>query len=912
MAINLNNSLLGLSMLTGTNYLSGDVFGSVESAAVRAAKKLFTTPTTTAPWNEPASKTPVSIQISNIKRLPTIIDTTASSTISKLPDVQTSFTTYKALYKLQLLAEFASKTSTSASERAQLQTAFSKGLSDLQTYLGKAPSDALNLSFGKPSTSAETVGIDKASSSGKVVGTGLLKERDGALQGITGNGVISIKVARSSGSETFTVNLANTPQPPTLDSIAAALNAAIASSPIRDSNGDPILNGNGEEIPRWASRFAVEKHDDKWGLVLNGQAAEKISLDQVGAPDALLVVSGQTGLDAPTSAKVQRIDDPLSSLGNLTSLGTLSAVDAAATEKAVQAAKTKTKTDTKTNKTDDAKDNTPADVAAALNARAVVTDADGFSYVVGTTAGDLGSQLSDGANDLFLTKLDSEGNVVWQRTLGAAGEAAGAAISIADNGDIVVAGTVKGAFNGSMSGDSDMLVARFDASGQEKFATSMRKAGNDTANAVTVGPDGSIYIGGRASSGNGDAFLVKLDATGKEVSRRTIDSGNGDSLTALSFDASGQLIALTREGTNAVVRKIDSDNLSLDLGSYSLGAVDASAIKVAASGEIIVAGATSNAVSGAQVNGLSGGRDGFVTRIDGALSGASTTYIGSSGDDQVDSIAFLGDDIYVGGRTNGAIDGDRRGAVDGFVGRIDLATGALESVSQFGRVAQRTETVQVAAAPGGSTIMGALGFNRGQINATESTTLTSLTSLRKGDSFSLTVNGGTAKKVTIDATETFATLTKKLGKILGSSATVTTPTVNGQQTLRITAKNGQKIELIAGPNGTDALSKLGMLPARLIGSTSTGSKTPKVSPGGNYGLNLNLGLNLSDRGAAAAALDAVKSAISMTQSAYRSLYWSDANANIVDGKKATISGGGSPYQQKQLANYKAALERLGG
>ena len=44
-----------------------------------------------------------------------------------------------------------------------------------------------------------------------------------------------------------------------------------------------------------------------------------------------------------------------------------------------------------------------------------MTASDGFTYVVGTTQGDLGTNRSDGSDDLFLSKVDSEGKVVWQR-----------------------------------------------------------------------------------------------------------------------------------------------------------------------------------------------------------------------------------------------------------------------------------------------------------------------------------------------------------------------------------------------------------------------------------------------------------------------------------------------------------------
>ncbi|CAN5405393.1 hypothetical protein BH10PSE12_BH10PSE12_14750 [soil metagenome] len=190
----------------------------------------------------------------------------------------------------------------------------------------------------------------------------------------------------------------------------------------------------------------------------------------------------------------------------------------------------------------------PADDAAVS---AIVTDAQGFSYVVGTTAGDVGYSRWDGEDDLFLTKMDSEGKVVWQRALGAAGTAQGAAISLAANGDIVVASSAQG-FAGTTSDDTDILVTRFGSNGDEQFSTTIGGLGNDSASAVTIGADGSIYVAGKTSTSGGDAYIARPSATGKMVEKRTLpDSGGNDVVTALATDASGNLLVLSRENGEA-------------------------------------------------------------------------------------------------------------------------------------------------------------------------------------------------------------------------------------------------------------------------------------------------------------------------------------------------------------------------
>ncbi len=911
LTINLNNGLIGLSVLGGTSAYSAlsTSLATLDSAAVMKAKKAFTlaVPETTPPWQEDADTSPVSSQILAIKKMLSLVDTTKDSNLEDLPDVQTAFTTYKTLDRLRILAESAAKATTSSTERASLQQAFAKGLADLQAYLGGAETDLLNLNFGMPASGQSTVGINAGATSSKVTGQGVSKTRDAAIAGMTGNEVLQVTLTRGTTTEIVTVDLSQTTQPPTLDSVAAALNAAIGASQSVDANGNPVVDADGNPVSKWKSNFTVEKNDGKWGLVFNPAGIEKAAIDQVGGGDALIVASGETAYGSPTAARIYKVEDLEGSL-TWQRESKLNGVDADATARA-KAAGTATTTTTSSSSTTDT---TEPDytVAAATQARAIVTDEQGFSYVVGTTAGDLGSNISDGKNDLFLTKVDSEGNVVWQRTLGAAGSAEGAAISLAPNGDIVVAGSVSGAFNSSDDSQTDILVSRFSAAGAELSSTAIRQIGNETASAVTVGDDGSIYVAGRASQGGGDAFVARLDATGKVQERRLIDSGGSDSITALAIDGSGNLLALTNEGGTASVRRFDAASLSTDLGSIALGNVSASAIAVSDSGEIAVVGTTSTAVSGSQVNAISGGQDAFVTRIDSALSSATTTYIGTSASDKADSVTYVNGTLYVGGRTAGDLGGTKSGTVDGFVARIDSATGTVENISQWGMHGLTAEPVKISAAVGGSTVLGALGLSRGTINQQESTTLTSQTSLRAGDQFTIRVDGGATRTITIDADETMATLSTKIQRITGTKATITTPRVDGETTLRIQVKSGYKIELGAGADGKDALSKLGIDPVRLVASKTPEKDAPKVSPGGTYSMNLTTDLTLTNAKSAATALAKINSALSMTQSAYRSLYWDSGKTALVDG--ALGSGGGSAYQQKQLANYQAALSRLTG
>jgi len=740
----------------------------------------------------------------------------------------------------------------------------------------------------------------------EVKGEGILGARDAPLPGLTGSEKFTITLTKPGGTDTVSVDLAGTPQPPTLDSVSDAINAAISAIPLRNPDGSLYIDpSTGQTSPKWLARFVPDKGTDKWGFAIQNPALEQVSISQDNAPDAIVVAAGQTSLDAPERVRLLRFDDPTGTVTQRT-LGEIAGYDRLGTERARLAAPA--------TKAPEGVTLSKPELFAPTSAAAIVTTADGSSYVVGTTAGELDANRPAGSQDLTLTKLDSEGRVQWQRLLGASQESSGAAISIADNGDIVVAGTVAGDFD-TQASDGDLLVARYDTSGDEQFATLVRNIGTEQATAVAAAADGSIYVGGKATGvggyGSGDAVIAKLDASGTIVDRRTIDAGGSEGVKALAVAADNSLIALTSESGHAVVRRIDAASLSSDLASVDLGVADGRALAVASDGRIAVGGATDAAVSRAQVGGLSGGRDGFVTRLSSSLSSASTSYIGTAGTDQVDSVAFLNGQLYAGGRTTGTISGSKTGTTDGFVVSLDAAPGAQLSASQFGRIAEQTETVRISAAAGGASVLGSLGLARGSLTPLDSDKITAQTSLRDGDSFSVSLNDGAVRKISIAADDTLSSLAGKLRFALGSKVSVTTPTVDGKQVLRIEAKAGADVELISGPDGRDALTKLGLEPSRLVVPEVAGARDPKVRPGGTYGLALTEALSIGTAKDAAIALKTIKQAISTTQSAYRSLYWDDAKAALVNAGNGN-GRGPSPYQAAQVARYQDALTRISG
>lgn len=878
MTVSYLNSQIGLALLGGSASLSALTgSGAIESAAVRKAKAAFTLQATTPPWKDTAaSTTPVSSQVAAIKRLISLVDKPDTG----LPvDVQTSFAAYKAVDRLRVLADAATKTTLSATERTALQATFTKGLSDLQGFLATAPSDDLLLAFAMPDRTVKSVAVPSPLNTTKTPGVGVSASRSAPIEGLAGSETLRITLTKGSTTETVELDLSATPQPPTLDSIAEALNTAIASVPMRDTAGNIVLDGGGNPKPLSTATFVVEKSNGKWGLTLQAPSTERVALDQVGAGDALMVATGETGAGIG-KVQVLRYDDPATGFERAI-VGTISATDRHASAAAKLA--------------DPKKDAAAARVAAQTDARAMVTDEAGFSYVVGTAAGDLDANLRTSGKDLYLTKLDSEGTVVWQRTLGMAGNAEGAAISLTSDG-VVVAGSLSGTAAAANTAGSDMVVARYGADGDEMFATTVRMTGDQQARAVTAAADGTVYVGGQTGT---DAFVTRFDATGILQERHTVAGGANESVSALAVDGSGSLLVLTREGAASSLRKLDGASLATDQGSISLGAVDARVMAVAADGTVVVAGAENS--------GPSGGKDGFIARISGDLASSAISHVGSAGNDEIDSIAFLNGSFYVAGRTTGDLGGDRMGKVDGFIGRFDLDSGTLDDITQFGKPALSQDPVRISGIAGGNTVLGALGLHRGTLNPDMDTDLMAQTSLRPGDAFSIRIGSGVVRNITILEGDTVTSLARRISLATWNQATVTAARTGGTLALKFEAQSDRPMQLIAGKDGQDALAKLGIEPMKLVKPDTATPDTPKVVPGGRYGLSLSDGLNLNSAADAKTALDALKAALSVTRSAYRSLYWDSTKAGLVEGKSSVAL---TPRQQTQLDQYTSALNRL--
>ncbi|WP_441291620.1 hypothetical protein ACSRUE_15200 [Sorangium sp. KYC3313] len=176
--------------------------------------------------------------------------------------------------------------------------------------------------------------------------------------------------------------------------------------------------------------------------------------------------------------------------------------------------------------------------AADQRGEAVAADSGGNVLVTGLFQGtvDLGSGplASAGGDDVFVAKLDPDGNAVWSQRFGDAADQRGEAIAVDSADDVLVAGDLQGQadFGGGplvSAGGDDVFVARLDAHGEHLWSKRFGDAqdqhvgdldARETGEVLLIGDlEGQADFGGGplVSAGGSDVFVAWLSVTGDHL-----------------------------------------------------------------------------------------------------------------------------------------------------------------------------------------------------------------------------------------------------------------------------------------------------------------------------------------------------------------------------------------------------------
>lgn len=210
-------------------------------------------------------------------------------------------------------------------------------------------------------------------------------------------------------------------------------------------------------------------------------------------------------------------------------------------------------------------------------ANSIAVDAAGNIYTTGyfgsTVDFDPGagvSNLTSFVQDIFISKLDTNGNFVWAKSMGGLGYNNGKAITLDANGNIYVSGNFGGTTDfdpnagianltsvGSFGGYEDLFVLKLDGNGNYVWAKQFSGTATKFIKGLAVDINGNVFTAGMftgtvdfdpntgVSNLNGptfgdDGFITKLDASGNFVWAKQLE-GNIRDVASLALDLSGNV-----------------------------------------------------------------------------------------------------------------------------------------------------------------------------------------------------------------------------------------------------------------------------------------------------------------------------------------------------------------------------------
>jgi hypothetical protein len=164
---------------------------------------------------------------------------------------------------------------------------------------------------------------------------------------------------------------------------------------------------------------------------------------------------------------------------------------------------------------------------------------DGASQVIQTTDGGhivIGSSYSNSVDvtghhgdsstsDYWVTKINSAGALLWQKSYGGIGNENGSGIIQTSDGGYILVGS-SNSTNGDVTGNHggiDIWVVKIDTVGNIQWEQSYGGSSDDDANSIIQTYDGGFLIGGRTTSndgdvtlnhGGGDYWIVKINSAG--------------------------------------------------------------------------------------------------------------------------------------------------------------------------------------------------------------------------------------------------------------------------------------------------------------------------------------------------------------------------------------------------------------
>ena len=152
-------------------------------------------------------------------------------------------------------------------------------------------------------------------------------------------------------------------------------------------------------------------------------------------------------------------------------------------------------------------------------------------YIVTGSTGDFGS----GKRDVYILKLNSKGDLEWQKTFGGEGIAGADSIQQTKDGGYIVAGDKGG----------DVYILKLNSKGEIQWQKTFGGEHNDAANSIQQTTDGGYIVAGLTysfGSGGYDVYILKLNSKGQLEWQKTFGGEDYDGANSIQQTKDGGYI----------------------------------------------------------------------------------------------------------------------------------------------------------------------------------------------------------------------------------------------------------------------------------------------------------------------------------------------------------------------------------
>jgi hypothetical protein len=314
-----------------------------------------------------------------------------------------------------------------------------------------------------------------------------------------------------------------------------------------------------------------------------------------------------------------------------------------------------------------------------------------------------GELKSMGSNDIFIAKLDASGNHLWSKRFGDMDDQDGVSVAVDSAGNVLVIGYFWGSVDlggGSLTsaGSGDIVVAKFDASGNHLWSKKFGDTENQFGASIAVDSSDNVLVTGSftssvdfgggtlvASGNSNDIFVAKLDKDGHHLWSNRFGDTSDQSGASITVDGSdnvlitGSFTGSVNFGGNSLVEDDGSNDIfvaKFDAGGKHLwskpfgsaGDQDGASVAVTGAGNVFVTGGFTGSVDfggGPLASASAVVSDIFIVKLD------------ASGSHQWSK--RFGDVDYQAGASIALDGGGNVFATGNFAGTVDFGDGSLMS-----------------------------------------------------------------------------------------------------------------------------------------------------------------------------------------------------------------------------------------